>query len=59
MAHETTVQETRFLIVGGGVTGLSFAGALEQPDYLICEAAAELGGYCRTVRQAGYMLEEA
>lgn len=55
MGHETTVQEARFLIVGGGVTGLAFAGALEQPDYLICEAAAELGGYCRTVRQAGFV----
>jgi len=55
MGHEVTVQEARFLIVGGGVTGLAFAGQLDEDDYLICEAAAELGGYCRTVRQAGFV----
>ena len=49
------MQKTRFLIVGGGVTGLAFAGRLEQRDYLICEAEAELGGYCRTVVQDGFV----
>jgi protoporphyrinogen oxidase len=49
------VQETRFLIVGGGITGLAFAGQLEQQDYLICEAEAELGGYCRSVLQDGFV----
>jgi protoporphyrinogen oxidase len=49
------VQETRFLIIGGGVTGLAFAGQLEQQDYLICEAEAELGGYCRSVIQDGFV----
>jgi protoporphyrinogen oxidase len=49
------VQETRFLLIGAGVTGLSFAGALEDPSYLICEAEAEIGGYCRTVLQAGFV----
>jgi protoporphyrinogen oxidase len=49
------VQKTRFLILGGGVTGLSFAGRLEDADYLICEADAELGGYCKTVRRDGFI----
>jgi protoporphyrinogen oxidase len=49
------VQETRFLIIGGGITGLAFAGQLEQPDYLICEAEAELGGYCRSVVRDGFV----
>jgi protoporphyrinogen oxidase len=49
------VQETRFLIVGGGVTGLAFAGQLEQRDYLICEADTELGGYCKSVIQDGFV----
>jgi protoporphyrinogen oxidase len=49
------VQETRFLIVGGGITGLAFAGQLEQGDYLICEADAELGGYCRSVIRDGFV----
>ncbi|MEB2312968.1 MAG: NAD(P)-binding protein [Sorangiineae bacterium] len=43
------------LIVGAGVTGLAAAGALgEQADYLVLEADAEPGGYCKTVKQAGF-----
>jgi protoporphyrinogen oxidase len=49
------VQETRFLVIGAGVTGLSFAGMLEDRDYLICEAEAEIGGYCRTVKKDGFV----
>lgn len=49
------MQQTRFLIIGAGVTGLSFAGHLTEKDYLICEAAAEIGGYCRTVRRDGFV----
>jgi protoporphyrinogen oxidase len=49
------VQQTRFLIVGGGVTGLAFAGHLEEQDYLICEADGELGGYCKTIRRDGFI----
>jgi protoporphyrinogen oxidase len=49
------VQQTRFLIVGAGVTGLAFAGQLAERDYLICEADAAIGGYCRTVLQDGFV----
>lgn len=49
------MQETRFLIIGAGVTGLSFAGELKDRNYLICEAAGEIGGYCRTVRRDGFV----
>jgi protoporphyrinogen oxidase len=37
------------------VTGLAFAGHLEDRDYLICEADGELGGYCKTVRRDGFI----
>jgi protoporphyrinogen oxidase len=49
------VQETRFLILGAGVTGLSFAGRLSDGDYLICEGAGEIGGYCRTIVRDGFV----
>jgi len=49
------VQQTRFLIIGAGVTGLSFARHLTEPSYLICEAADEIGGYCRTIRRDGFV----
>jgi protoporphyrinogen oxidase len=43
------------LIIGAGVTGLSFAGHLSEGDYLVCEAAGEIGGYCRTVVRDGFV----
>ncbi|HWO12913.1 MAG TPA: FAD-dependent oxidoreductase [Polyangiaceae bacterium] len=49
------MQETRFLVIGAGVTGLAFAGHLNDPSYLICEAEAEIGGYCRTVVRDGFV----
>lgn len=49
------MQQTRFLVIGAGVTGLSFAGHLDERDYIICEAADEIGGYCRTVRRDGFV----
>lgn len=46
---------TRFLIVGAGISGLAFADWVPGDDYLICEADAEVGGYCKTVRQDGFV----
>lgn len=47
------------LIIGAGVSGLGFANWWRElhPDarVLICEAAAEPGGYCRTVVQDGFV----
>jgi len=49
------VQQTRFLVLGAGVTGLAFAQHLEQEDKLICEALDDVGGYCRTIKQDGFV----
>jgi len=49
------VEQTRFLIIGAGVTGLAFAGRLANRDYLVCEAEQEIGGYCRTVVKDGFV----
>jgi protoporphyrinogen oxidase len=47
--------QTKFLILGGGITNLAFAAALEDDDYQLFEAESELGGYCRTIRQDGFV----
>ncbi len=47
--------KTKFLIVGGGITNLSFAAFLNDDDYLICEALDDVGGYCRTIKQDGFV----
>ena len=49
------MKRTKFLIVGAGVTGLSFADWTSDDDYIVCEALHEVGGYCRTVKQDGFV----
>jgi protoporphyrinogen oxidase len=49
------VERTRYLIVGAGVSGLAFADALLDDDYLLVEAESEIGGYCRTVERDGFI----
>jgi protoporphyrinogen oxidase len=46
------------LIIGAGVTGLATAAALSargDDDYLVLEADAEIGGWCKTVKKAGFV----
>lgn len=47
--------KTETLVVGAGVSGLAFAQALRDDDYLLVEAADEVGGYCRSVRRRGFV----
>ncbi|MEM9193751.1 MAG: FAD-dependent oxidoreductase [Myxococcota bacterium] len=49
------MERTRFAIIGAGVSGLSFAARVPEDDYLVFEANDEIGGYCRTVRQDGFV----
>ena len=49
------MERVRYLIVGAGVSGLSFANFVGGGDYLVCEANDEPGGYCRTVRKDGFV----
>jgi len=43
------------LIIGAGITGLSYASFKEDSDYLILERENGIGGYCRTTRRNGYV----
>lgn len=47
--------DVAFLIVGGGISGLSFAKALQTKQYLIVEAQSDVGGYCQTIKQDGFV----
>lgn len=46
--------ETKYLVIGGGVTGLAFANFIESIDYLILEKEDKVGGYCKTIHQDGF-----
>jgi len=49
------MDQTKYLIVGAGVSGLSFANFVGSDDYLILESDTEIGGFCKTVVQDGFV----
>jgi protoporphyrinogen oxidase len=48
------MERVRHLIVGAGISGLATAAFLKDKDLLVLEADREIGGYCKTVKQAGF-----
>ena len=42
------------IIIGAGATGLAYA-SFTKNDYLIVEADSEIGGYCKTIKQDGFV----
>src|SRR6186713_179150 len=58
MLGSGAMDTVRTLIVGAGVTGLATAAALSargDDDYLVLEADAEIGGYCKTIKREGFV----
>lgn len=51
--------KTDVLIIGAGISGLSCASKLNGRDYLILEKESEVGGYCRTTLQNGFVWDYA
>lgn len=51
-------QSVKYLIIGAGITGLSFANQVKK-DYLIIEKENEVGGYCRTIKKGDYIWDFA
>ena len=47
------------LIIGAGISGLSFAYFLKNDDYLILEKDNTYGGYCRTIKKDGFTWDYA
>ncbi len=48
------MESVRHLIIGAGISGLATAAFLKDRDLLVLEADAEIGGYCKTVKQDGF-----
>lgn len=51
------MEQTRFLVIGAGISGLSFVNWLrpELRDFLVLEAEPEIGGYCKTIERDGFV----
>lgn len=43
------------LIIGAGISGLSYANFCNHKDYLIVEKDSEIGGYCKTIKKDGFV----
>ncbi len=49
------MEHVKYLIIGAGVSGFAFANAIHSDDYVILERDHEVGGYCKTVHQDGFV----
>jgi protoporphyrinogen oxidase len=51
------VEATRFVVIGAGISGLSFLNWLrpELRDFVVLESEDEIGGYCRTIERDGFV----
>ncbi len=52
------MKKVKYLIIGGGVSGLTFANYVKD-DYLIIEKENEVGGYCRTIKKGNFIWDYA
>lgn len=43
------------LIIGAGITGLSYAFFSKNDDYIIIEQDSDVGGYCKTIKRNGFV----
>lgn len=52
------LEQVKYLIIGAGISGLTFANYIKD-DYLILEKEEEVGGYCRTIKKGEYIWDYA
>lgn len=50
--------KTKYLIIGAGISGLMFANT-KKDDYIIIEKSSEIGGYCKTIYENGFIWDYA
>ena len=49
------MKKVKHVIIGTGVSGLSYANFIQSEDYLILEKDSEPGGYCKTITKKGFV----
>ena len=50
---------TKYLIIGAGISGLFFSISTDSEDYIIVEKEDTPGGYCRTHRNGEFVWDYA
>ena len=51
--------ETKYVIIRAGCSGLGFATGLNSEEYIIVEKENSPGGYCRTIKEDGFIWDYA
>ena len=52
-------KKVKFLIIGAGISGLTFANNIKDEDFIIIEKEQEIGGYCRTFYEGDFIWDFA
>jgi len=55
VAQSGSMEAVTTLIIGAGMSGLATAAFSPNRDYLVLEADDAIGGYCKTVKQDGFV----
>lgn len=42
------------LVIGAGISGLSYLNFCDHDDYMIIDQDSEIGGYCKTIKKDGF-----
>lgn len=53
------MKKVKYLVLGAGISGLSFVDNIESDDYVIIEKENEPGGLCRTHKVKGFIWDYA
>lgn len=53
------MKKCKYLVLGGGISGLFFGNRYKNEDFIILEKDSECGGYCRTIKRNGYIWDYA
>jgi hypothetical protein len=49
------MESVRLLVVGAGISGLATVAFGKEADYLVIDRDDAIGGYCKTIRESGFV----
>lgn len=53
------MKKVKYLIIGGGISGLAFAAQKREQDYVVLEAGEQCGGLCQSFFKEGFVWDVA
>lgn len=53
------MNKVKYLIIGGGISGLYFANLIKNDDYMLLEKNDKIGGYCGTFKAKNFIWDYA